>query len=438
MMAAIRSSWFWAPVCVLLAQPCLAGIGEYRLALGDVVEISVIGAPDLRHRAAVDPDGRVSLPLLGRMNAAGLTLSELKSSIGELLPTKVFRRRTEDGREYPVLLTPDEVTLSISEYRPVYVNGDVAKPGQQVFRPGLTVRQALALSGGYDVMRFRAKDPFLESADLRSEYMSLWTEFAREQIRKSRLQAELRGSNELDLQGLAKTPIADFVISDLERLEREQLIARNGDHEKEKESLTAALKQQDDRYSILSAQLKKEEEDSEGDLAEYKQAKQNFERGVVPSARVAEQRRNMLFSATRALQTSAMLPQLARDRLELHRKLQATHDRRRIALLGELEEARMRLATIHAKVQSVGEKVVYAGVVRSQLVRGTGDKPDVTIFRTGPSGEDSFAASQDTELLPGDVVEVSVRSEGIPMAGENENLPSRTATSEQRELSQRN
>src|SRR5258708_730016 len=83
MMAAIRLSWFWAPVCVLLAQPCLAGIGEYRLALGDVVEISVIGAPDLRHRATVDPDGRVSLPLLGRMNAAGLTLSELKSSIRE-------------------------------------------------------------------------------------------------------------------------------------------------------------------------------------------------------------------------------------------------------------------------------------------------------------------------------------------------------------------
>jgi len=53
------------------AAVCLAGIGEYRLALGDVVEISVIGAPDLRRRATVDPDGRFSLPLLGRMNAAG-------------------------------------------------------------------------------------------------------------------------------------------------------------------------------------------------------------------------------------------------------------------------------------------------------------------------------------------------------------------------------
>ena len=40
-----------------LVQPCLAGIDEYRLASGDVVEISVIGAPDLGHHAAVDADG---------------------------------------------------------------------------------------------------------------------------------------------------------------------------------------------------------------------------------------------------------------------------------------------------------------------------------------------------------------------------------------------
>jgi polysaccharide export outer membrane protein len=73
------------------------------------------------------------------------------------------------------------------------VNGDVAKPGQQTFRAGLTVRQALTLAGGY-VMRFRAKDPFLESADLRSEYMSLWTDFAREQIRISRCRPSFRAA----------------------------------------------------------------------------------------------------------------------------------------------------------------------------------------------------------------------------------------------------
>jgi polysaccharide export outer membrane protein len=54
------------------------------------------------------------------------------------------------------------------------------------------VRQALALAGGYDVIR--AKDPFLESADLRSEYMSLWTDFAREQIRISRCRPSFRAA----------------------------------------------------------------------------------------------------------------------------------------------------------------------------------------------------------------------------------------------------
>jgi polysaccharide export outer membrane protein len=413
MIATTRSLWFWVPLLVLWAHPCLAGINEYRLALGDVVEISIIGAPDLGRRASIDADGKVSLPLLGRVSAAGQTLAQLQSSVAELLPTKVFRRRTVDGREYPVLVAADEVSLSIAEYRPFYVNGDVAKPGQQSFRPGLTVRQALALAGGYDVMRFRAKDPFLESADLQSEYMSLWTEFARDQIRQSRLQAELRGSDQFELKGLAKTPVADFVVSSFEKLEREKQLARSEDLRKEKESLSAALRQEDDRYSILTSQLKEEQEDSAGDQAEYKQVKQYVDKGVMPATRLAEQRRNLLFSSTRAIQTSALLAQLDQSRVELRRKLNATDTRRRIDLIGELEETRMQMATTQIKLHSVGEKVVYAGIVRSQLVRGTGDKPNITIFRSGADGEDSFAASQDTELLPGDVLEVSVRAEPL-------------------------
>lgn len=263
-------------------------------------------------------------------------------------------------------------------------------------------------------MRFRAKDPFLESADLQSEYMSLWTEFARDQIRVARLQAELQGSDQLDLKGLTKTPVADFVVSSIEKLEHDKQVARNEDHRKEKESLAAALKQEDDRYQILTDQLKAEQEDSESDLAEYKQVKQYLERGVMPGTRVAEQRRNVLFSSTRTIQTSAQLAELNQSRVELRRKLEAADNRRRIDLIGELEETRMKLAATQIKLHSVGEKVVYAGMVRSQLVRGTGDSPNITIFRSGRDGEENFAASEDTELQPGDVVEVAVRSEQPP------------------------
>jgi polysaccharide biosynthesis/export protein len=109
------------------------------------------------------PSMPMFLALLERLNAAGLTVSQLQSSIQKLLPTKVFPRRTDDGREYPVLLTADEVTLSVAEYSPVYVNGDVAKPGQQTFRPGLPSAR----------LGLQRHAPRLESADLRAEYMSL-------------------------------------------------------------------------------------------------------------------------------------------------------------------------------------------------------------------------------------------------------------------------
>src|SRR5262249_58275355 len=116
----------------------------------------------------------------------------------ELLPRKEFRRRTEQGHEYPVILAPNDVDIIIAEYRPVYLNGDVAKPGEQPYRPGLTVRQAIALAGGYDIMLFRMDNPFPEQSDIKSEYTSQWTEFAREQVHIARIQAELNGFKEID------------------------------------------------------------------------------------------------------------------------------------------------------------------------------------------------------------------------------------------------
>ena len=53
-------------------------------------------------------------------------------------------------------------------------------------------------------------------------------------------------------------------------------------------------------------------------------------------------------------------------------------------------------------------------MVRSQLVRGAGSKPDITIFRKGENGPEQIAASEDTELQPGDTVEVSLRYQDLP------------------------
>src|ERR1700756_2540763 len=153
---------------------------EYNIDVGDVIEIMVARVPELQRRVPVRSNGTISFPLLGTLSVAGMTPSEVEANIQAGLATKIFRQRTPDGRENAVAIEPDEVTAVVVQHRPIYVNGDVSKPGEQAFRPFMTARQAIALSGGYDILRLRMENPILLSADLRGEYESLWTDFAKE------------------------------------------------------------------------------------------------------------------------------------------------------------------------------------------------------------------------------------------------------------------
>jgi polysaccharide biosynthesis/export protein len=385
---------------------------EYQLATGDVIEIAAIGAPDIRSKATVDVDGRALFPLIGPVNAAGLTISQIQANVRERLPTKVFRRRSEDGREYPIVLTPDEVLVSIAEYRPIYLNGDVAKPGPQPYRPGLTVRQAIAMAGGFDVMRFRAKDPFLESSDLKGEYDSQWIEFAREQARMHSLREVLGKKDGSAADKAQRIPVPQSVIADISRLEAERLSASTTDYQKEKTHLATTIQKETEHINILVTERDKEKQDADGDAAELQATQTNLQKGIVPTTRVAEARRLAFYSATRALQTSALIAQIDAQRHELESRLDRIDDQRRVKLLEELQNSSVKLAEISARLQAVGEKLMYAGMVRSQLVRGGGDRPIVTIFRGNDPRSSERSADNDSILMPGDVVEVAARTVG--------------------------
>ena len=386
---------------------------EYLLAPGDVLEVAAVGLPDLKQSTTIDVDGQAYFPIVGQLKAAGMSLSELRDKIRELLPGKVIRRRTQDGREYPVIVTADEVTIAVAEYRPVYLDGDVARPGAQAYRPGLTVRQAIALAGGYDVMRFRGRDPFLEAADFRAEYYTLWTEFAKEEAHISGLKSQLASKTDLDKQARVETPIPPSVASSISDLETQHLRAELADHQDETAHIRSAIQQEDRRRSILSETEAKEKEGAQAEARDFDEMKQNFQKGVVPVMRMSEVRRLSLLSATQVLQTTALLAQVEREQGELKRRLRRTDGQRQIDLIQELQDAQVRLETIRVRIQTVGEKLVYAGLVRSQLVRGRGGSPDVHIFRGKSQTQQSLSADEDTELLPGDVVEVALRMEGL-------------------------
>ena len=194
---------------VTTVSTTIPALAAYTLEPGDTVEVVVAGAPDLRAKAMVDVDGMVHLPLIGSVQAAGLSLEALQTEVRHELPQKTFRQRSTDGRESLMVIDPDEITIQISEYRPIYVRGDVAKPGDQVFRPGMTVRQAISLAGGYDIMRFRMGNPFLDSSDLRAEYQTLWIDYARQQAHAAALRAAIDNTPIPDLTASIKGPDPD-------------------------------------------------------------------------------------------------------------------------------------------------------------------------------------------------------------------------------------
>jgi polysaccharide export outer membrane protein len=108
---------------------------EYRIGREDLLDISVWRDGDLSRTVPVRPDGRISLPLLGEIEAAGLTASALANLIRDQLR--------------PYLADPRVVVIVREVHAPrVFVIGEVARPGAFPLRGNLTVLQALSLAGG--------------------------------------------------------------------------------------------------------------------------------------------------------------------------------------------------------------------------------------------------------------------------------------------------
>jgi protein involved in polysaccharide export with SLBB domain len=126
-------------IALAAAAPVLAqsdAISNYRLGSGDVISIQVLGEEDLkRERIRLSDAATISYPILGEIKLYGKTVAELETYI-------------RDGLTGRYLVNP-QVTVTIIEYRSFYINGQVEKPGGYPFIPGLTVRKAISLAGGF-------------------------------------------------------------------------------------------------------------------------------------------------------------------------------------------------------------------------------------------------------------------------------------------------
>ena len=101
---------------------------------GEKIGVNVYGEPTLTGDYLIDPSGLVSLPLAGTIKAAGLTQQQFERDLEERFGSKYLK--------------DPKITVSIVEFRPFYILGEVEKPGAYPYLGGLNVLNAIALAGG--------------------------------------------------------------------------------------------------------------------------------------------------------------------------------------------------------------------------------------------------------------------------------------------------
>jgi polysaccharide export outer membrane protein len=151
-------------IIVALSVSVLAGIlptslafaqvdndNDYHLSVDDQISVSIFNEPELSiENVKISTSGRISMPLIGQVNVKGFTVTALEDELVSLYLKGYLKK--------------PNVTVTITEYRPFYINGEVKQPGSYAYRKGLTVQKAVTLAGGF-TERASTKSISLKSED---------------------------------------------------------------------------------------------------------------------------------------------------------------------------------------------------------------------------------------------------------------------------------
>src|SRR6202453_3682911 len=124
-----------APMVYAAAPAPRAYDSAYRLDAGDKLRVVVYGQEGLTNTYAIDAGGSITLPLIGSVAARGRTPAGLAAEISAKLRNGYIREPS--------------VAVEIDSYRPFFILGEVAAPGQYPYVPNMSVESAVAIAGGF-------------------------------------------------------------------------------------------------------------------------------------------------------------------------------------------------------------------------------------------------------------------------------------------------
>lgn len=339
----------------------------------------------------VSEAGEISLPVIGNFAVGNLDRGQLAVEIAKRLRAKIG------------LVEAPEAIVEVLEYPPVYVVGDVAAPGEYKFRPGLTVLQSLAMSGGYlrQVDKQSSEAEISQTGELRIIRDSL----LRSDARISRLKAELAGAKEISF--------SDSLVTDgaLAAVAREQetviLAARRKALERQSKSLSELRDLYNREIDVLGVKMKDAEASIKSAEKELGGVKTLVEKGVAVTSRQWELERALASYRADRLDLVTAIMRARQNISETTRNLDGLNDAHKSEVAAALQAEQEKVDQLKLKRETT-ERLLLEILVAKTSAGAPAEATSLTysITRRANGKATEFPASEATDLMPGDVVRV--------------------------------
>ena len=383
---------------VLAMVPATVKAGDYKLGITDRVKIKVQEWPDLDGVYTVTPDGTVSLPLIGNINAVGLRLNDLAKEISDRL------QRRSEGAERAL------AAVEIAQYRPFAIMGDVQRPGEYPYRPGLTVVEAVSIAGGYyrpelGLLRL-GRDAAAATGEIRSQSVKL----NRLLLREARLSAAVDGSEDISLPPELAKLKDDPTISAIMKNEQSTLTAESEVKRSEQAAYENIKSLYENEIGTLRGQIEALGQEQSSIDTQLKQMRSMAARGLAlaPTMFALERSLGQVNSQQMSAQTAIVRAQESIT-LAGEKVTKAQEDRSRLDRK-DLQDTRDAIATARAKIQTetqlLHEAQVSAPAEARERMSQDGDRPDFTILRKVGETMRELVGDEMTLVEPDDIIKV--------------------------------
>lgn len=385
----------WLLGCGLWVAPAPPARADYLVQRGDVLFVSIAEDRNAARDAKVNADGRIMLPYIGGVMAAGSDLDTIRNRIETSLSDQgIIRKPT--------------VVVEVSTYRPVYVGGAVARPGAIGFDVGLTVRQALVLAGGVD----RSGDPKLPTTEALLELKAKFKTNAAELVdvdgEIARLKASLAETAEMNTSAVAQSGVAPedaaSILSLDDQMLRDELATRAADaaHLKDLVGLV------DFEIDTLAKQAVLQDAEQQSQRSEVETARKLYEQGLLTLPRVQELERERSRLQRDLLENQSFAARARQNKASSEYDLSSADAKWRVELREKLRDALLQRMKLKAESEVIAGSLVAAGISLVGEDQIDTVVPEVVIHRTIEGHDQTLNADMDTEIHPADVLDVSI------------------------------